>query len=70
MYKCPSRYESPIPSFTPIISTQVMGKAKDVLKIFIAEIPAGKLSGFPNKAPATLYTDNDYRLDLQSVRQL
>jgi hypothetical protein len=47
-----------------------MGKAKDVLsmKAFIADIPADKLTELPNKAPATLYTDNDYRLDLQSVR--
>jgi len=47
-----------------------MGKAKDVLKAFIADIPNDKLTGYPNKAPTTLYTDSDYRLDLQSVRPI
>lgn len=46
-----------------------MGKAKKVLQEFIAGIPSNKLTGFQNKAPFTIYKDNNYRLDLQSVRQ-
>jgi len=47
-----------------------MGKAKDVLKDFIADIPLDKYTGYPNKAPTPLFSDSDYRLDLQSVRPI
>jgi len=39
---------------------------KKALKAFIEEIPASKLENFPS-APGTLYTDDDFRLDLQGV---
>jgi hypothetical protein len=42
---------------------------KKALKAFIEEIPASKLENFP-AAPGTLFTDNDFRLDLQGVSRV
>ena len=39
---------------------------KKALKAFIEGIPANKLENFP-AAPGTLFTDDDFRLDLQGV---
>jgi hypothetical protein len=39
---------------------------KKALKAFIDEIPAAKLENFPG-SPGTLYSDDNFRLDLQGV---
>ena len=43
------------------------GSLKKTLKAYIAAIPASKLSGPFSTKIATIYTDDDFRLDMQSV---
>jgi hypothetical protein len=44
-----------------------MGKNTKTAKAFIESIPDSKFSGFPSSG-GTIYTDRDYRLDMQGVR--
>jgi hypothetical protein len=44
-----------------------MGKNTKTAKQFIESIPDSKFSGFPGSG-GTIYTDRDYRLDMQGVR--
>ncbi|KAI0260080.1 hypothetical protein BC834DRAFT_846332 [Gloeopeniophorella convolvens] len=39
---------------------------KKALQEFIAEIPAARLTGFPNN-PGTIYTDANFRFDMQGL---
>ncbi|KDR72736.1 hypothetical protein GALMADRAFT_101921 [Galerina marginata CBS 339.88] len=43
-----------------------MGKAKKALEAFIDKIPASKLTGF-STSPGTIYSDDDFRLDMQKI---
>lgn len=45
----------------------IMGKNTKTAKAFIESIPDSKFSGFPSSG-GTIYTDRDYRLDMQGVR--
>ena len=46
-----------------------MGKAKNELKDFIANIPNAKLTGFPS-SETTIYKTSNLRLDMQTVRTI
>lgn len=43
-----------------------MGKATKALEAFIANIPAAKLTNFSSSI-GTIYTDQDFRLDMQKM---
>lgn len=44
-----------------------MGKAKKSLESFIDEIPDSKLTDLGTR-PGTIYTDSNFRFDMQGVR--
>lgn len=46
-----------------------MGKANKELDAFIDKIPDEKLTGF-SASPGKIYSDIDFRLDMQGVRNL
>lgn len=48
------------------LSKITMGKANKALNTFIDNIPASKLHPLPTSA-GTIYTDSDFRLDMQGV---